>query len=98
MSWNNLIFGSHALHSVEKYYVNIVNAISTFVEPTTQTNIITNETIVNQCIIKQGIKVFGKKARLHYQNSCSSSMTAQFFIQRILKTSVINNKERVWHA
>ena len=42
MSWNNLIFGSHALHSVEKYYVNIVNAISTFVEPTTQTNIITN--------------------------------------------------------
>ena len=46
-----------------KYYVNAVNAISTFVEPTPTNNIITNETIPTQYIIKQGLKVFGKKGQ-----------------------------------
>ena len=47
MVWNNLIVGSHVLHSVVKVYVNISNAIDTFVEPTPTTNIITNENILN---------------------------------------------------
>ena len=47
-----LIVGSYALHSDAKAYVNVVNDIFTFVEPTSPTNIITNETILNQNIIK----------------------------------------------
>ena len=48
----NLIVGSHDLHNVVKSYVNIVNAIVAFVEPTPPTNIITNETILTQKILK----------------------------------------------
>ena len=61
MGWNNLVVGYYALHNVTKAYVNIVNAINTFIDPTTPTNIIKNENILNQYIIKQGLKVFGKK-------------------------------------
>ena len=61
MGWNNLIVGSNELHSVEKVYINVVNAIASFVKPTPPINIITKKTILTQCSIKQGIKVFGKK-------------------------------------
>ena len=61
MGRNNMIVGSHDLHNFAKAYVNIVNAITTFVDPTPPTNIITNETILTQYSIKQGLKVFGKK-------------------------------------
>ena len=60
MGWNKLIVGSHALHSVSKAYTNFVNAIATFVEPIPPNNIITNETILTQYSIKQGLKVFEK--------------------------------------
>ena len=46
-------FGSHALHSVTKSYINVSNDIDTFFEPTPSTNIIKNETIVTQYSIKQ---------------------------------------------
>ena len=42
MVWNNLIVGSNEIHSVAKSYVNVVNAITSFVKPTPPTNIITN--------------------------------------------------------
>ena len=61
MGWRNLIFGSHALHNVAKVYVNVVNDIVTFVEPTPPTNIITNETILTRYIIKQGMKNLKKR-------------------------------------
>ena len=61
MGWNNLIVGSHALHSVSKDYFNVVNDITTFVEPTSTTNIITNETILAWYSNKQVLKDFGKK-------------------------------------
>ena len=61
MGWNNIIFGSNEIHIVAKAYVNVVNAITYFVKPTPPTNIITNETILTQYSIKQGLKVFGKK-------------------------------------
>ena len=61
MGWNNLIVGSNEIHSVTKAYISLVNAITYFVKPTPPTNIITNETILTQYSIKQGIKVFGKK-------------------------------------
>ena len=61
MVWNNLIVGSNELHSVAKDYVNFGNAISIFVKPNQTTNIITNETILTQYRIKQGLKIFGKK-------------------------------------
>ena len=48
MVCRNLIVGYHALHSVTKAYVNSVNDIAIFVEPTPPTNIITNETVLNQ--------------------------------------------------
>ena len=63
MGWNNLIVGSNELYSVEKSYVNIVNAIDYFFKPTPPTNIITNETILTQYSIKKGLKVFGKKGK-----------------------------------
>ena len=61
MGWNNPIIGSNELHSVEKSYINVVNAIISFVKPTPPTNIITNKTILNQYSIKKGLKIFGKK-------------------------------------
>ena len=61
MGWNNLIVGSNKLHSVAKFDVNVVNATANFVKPTPPTNIITNETILKQYSIKQGLKIFFKK-------------------------------------
>ena len=52
MGWNNLVVGSNEIHSVAKSYINVVNAITSFVKPTPPTNIITNETILTQYIIK----------------------------------------------
>ena len=61
MGWKNLIVGSNELHSVAKSYVNIVDAIATFVKPTPPTNIITNEIILTQYSIKKGLNIFGDK-------------------------------------
>ena len=61
MGWNNIVVGSNELHSVAKTYINVVNSIASFVKPTLPTNIITNETILAQYSIKQGLEVFGKK-------------------------------------
>ena len=61
MGWKNLIFGSNELQSVAKYYINVVNAITSFVKPTPPTNIITKKTTLTKYSIKQGLKVFGKK-------------------------------------
>ena len=58
MEWNNLIFGSNELHSIERAYVNVVNAISFLFKTTPPTNIITNNTILTQYSIKHGIKLF----------------------------------------
>ena len=63
MGCNNLIVGSNEIHSVAKAYVNVVNAITSFVKPTPPNNIITNKTILTQYIIKQGLKVFGNKGK-----------------------------------
>ena len=59
--WINLVVGSNELHSVAKSYINVVNAINSFVKPTPPTNIITKETILTQYIINQGLKVLGNK-------------------------------------
>ena len=64
MGWKKLIVGSNELQSVAKPYINIVNAIETFVKPTTPTNIITNENILTQCSRNKGLKVFGKKGKV----------------------------------
>ena len=82
MVCNNLIVGSHALHNVTKATVNILNDISTFVDPNTPTNIITNDTILNQYIIKQGLNVFGKKGEATVKKICRSFMTEQFVDQK----------------
>ena len=46
MVWNNLIVGANELHSVAKAYINVVNAINSFVKQTPPINIITNKTIL----------------------------------------------------
>ena len=92
MGFNNLVFGSHALHNIVKAYVKVLNSISTFVEPNTQTDIFTNDNSLTQYIIKQGLKCVGKKSRLQYKNNCSSFMTAELLVQRSLKTLAMNNK------
>ena len=48
MGWSNLIVGFYAIHNVAKDYVNVLNDIVTFVEPTRPTNIITNDIILIQ--------------------------------------------------
>ena len=63
MGWNNLIVGSHEINSVAKAYLNVINAITSFVKPTPPTNIIANETILTQYSINEGLKVFGKKGK-----------------------------------
>ena len=61
MGCNNLIVGSNELNIVTKAYVNVFNSIATFFKPTPPTNIITNDTILTQYRINQGIKVIGQK-------------------------------------
>ena len=63
MGWKNIIFGPNELHSTAKFYVNVVNAIAYFVKPNPPTETITNETILAQYSIKQGLKVFGYKSQ-----------------------------------
>ena len=67
MGWNNLIVGSNEIHSVAKSYINVFNAIASFVKPTPPTNIITNDTILMQCSIKQGLEVFGNEGEAAIQ-------------------------------
>ena len=57
MGWSNLIVGSHVLQNVANAYVDVVNDIATFVEPTPPTNIIKNETTLTQYSIKQEMKL-----------------------------------------
>ena len=52
MGWINTIVGDHGQNNVAKASAKIVNAITTFVEITQPTNIITNKTIRNQYSIK----------------------------------------------
>ena len=52
MGCNNQVFGSRALHNVMKSNVNVLDAISTFFDPNTPTNIITNDIILKQYSIK----------------------------------------------
>ena len=80
MGWNNLLVGSNEIHSVAKAYVNVVNAITFVVKPTPPTNIITNETILTQYIIKQGLKVFGKKGKAEVQKELQ-----QFHDRRVVE-------------
>ena len=98
MGWNNLIFGSQALHSVAKSYSRVANYITTFLEPSPPTIVITNQTILNQYSIKQVLKVLRKKSRVEYKKSGSSSMAVELLRQKILKTSAMNNEERAWHT
>ena len=55
MGWIKLVVGTLSLQIFFKAYLNFVNAITNSVEPTPPTNIITNETILAQYIIKQVI-------------------------------------------
>ena len=48
MGWINLIVGAHAFHNIMNAYVNVVNSVATFVEPTQSTNIIKKDTILTQ--------------------------------------------------
>ena len=63
MGWNNIIVGSNEIHSVAKYYINVVNVIYSFVKPTPPTNILTNKTILKKYSINKGLKVYGKKGK-----------------------------------
>ena len=67
MEWRNLIVGARSLHNITGAYVNVVNSITTFVEPTTPTNIITHENILTQYSIKQGLQIFWKKGKAAVQ-------------------------------
>ena len=63
MGRRNLIVGARDLQNVAVAYVEVVNTITTFVEPTPQTNILKNETILTQYIIKHGIQLFQQKGK-----------------------------------
>ena len=80
MGWKNLIVGSNEIHSVAKAYVNVVNAITSFVKPTPPTNIITNDTILTQYSTKQVLKVFVKKGEDEVQKELQ-----QFHDRRVVE-------------
>ena len=63
----NVIVGSYILHNITKAYVNVVNDIDIFVERIPPTNTITNETILTQYSIIQGMK-FLEKVEATVQN------------------------------
>ena len=55
MGWSKRIAGSYALHNVGNVFVNVDNTISNFVESNPATNITTNNIILIQYIITQGL-------------------------------------------
>ena len=67
MGWKKNIIVFNEIHSVAKAYVNIVNVISTFTKPNPKDNIITNDTILTQYIIKKGLSVFVNKGEAAVQ-------------------------------
>ena len=92
MGWNNLIVGSNYLQNVAKAYSNVVNDVTTFVEPNSPTNIITNDTILIQYNIKQVLKVFGKKGEAAIQKELQKFHGCRVLIQIFLNASDMNNK------
>ena len=74
--WNNLIVGSNELQSVAKSYVNVVNAMTTFVKPTPPTNIINNDTILENASSRRESRYLVRRERLQYENNYSSFMIA----------------------
>ena len=80
MGWNNLIVGSNEIPSVAKADVNVVNAFTSFVKPTPPTNIITNETILTQYRIMQGLNFFGNKGEAAVQKELQ-----QFHDRRVVE-------------
>ena len=72
MGWRKLIVDSYTFHNFAKAYTNIFNAITTFFEHTTPTNIITNETILSKYSTKQEIKVFGQKGETAVQKQMTT--------------------------
>ena len=77
--WSNLIVGARALYNVAKAYVNVLNDIATFVEPTPPTNIILNETILTQCSINQGIQILVQKGEAAVRKWLQSFHDHRFF-------------------
>ena len=67
MGWNYITLRSNELHIFSKSYVKVVNNVATFVKPAPPTIIVTNETILVQYSIKQGLKVFVKKGEAAVQ-------------------------------
>ena len=62
MGWNNLIVVPHALHSVEKYSVNVISYIYILVEPTPTTNIITKKKpSLSSTVLNRDSKFFVKR-------------------------------------
>ena len=64
MGWSNPIVGDCALHKFSKTYVNVVNTITTFIELTTPTTIITNDTILTQYSINRDLHYLYTEASL----------------------------------
>ena len=81
MGWINLIVGVCDLHNVAMAYVNFVNSIATYVELIPAKIIITNKTILNQHIIKQGLQIFGQKGKATVRKYLQ-----QFHDLRVVKT------------
>ena len=78
MGWSNLVDGARDLHNVVMSHVNVVNAIDTFVGPTPPTNIIKNETILNQYSIKQGLQIFWQKGEVAVQKELQQFHDSRF--------------------
>ena len=70
--------GAQALQSALKYYVNVINATTSLNKPTPQPIVITNETILSQNRIKQGLKILGKyMGNTQFRKNFESFMIAE---------------------
>ena len=80
MVWIKPIVGACDLHNVVMVYIKVVNTIANIIEPTPPTKIITNENILTQYIIKQGLLIFGQKGEVIVQKELQ-----QFHNQRVVE-------------
>ena len=60
MGWSIVMVGAQALQSTFESYMNVINAITYFNEPTMALIVIANKNILSQYSINQGIEIFGK--------------------------------------
>ena len=98
MGRDNLIVGSHDLQSVSKAFVNVVNAITNFLNPPHQTTSSKMRPSWISTVLNRDLRFLVKKSRLKYKNICINTTTTDLLSQISLKNSAMNNEKIFWYT